>query len=442
MQGQPALQITQAKSLTMTGALRQAISLLQLSNLELAAHLEKLAQTNTCLILHPSPAPVRAWLSDRAMSGAAPRSGSAAKGHVDATERAAQTPAGLYDHVMAQVPLLVRATADRPIAESYVAALDANGWLGCSVADVARDCGCTMARAEAVLHALQQAEPAGLFSRNLAECLRLQAIDQGVFDPVFERLLTNLPLLAQGDLAAVAARIGCEVDQVAAMLRTIRRMNPKPGASYDGDVAPITEPDVIVRQDGGRWTVELNRSTLPVVEVAQVDTASDDLRDARWLVRAVSRRNATTLRIARALVAHQMEFVVHGVAHLRPLTLVDLAAQTDLHISTISRITSGMLVALPRTTLPLRDFFARGMGGAEGPTTAAIRQQIAGLVAAENPDEPLTDAQIQALFAQKGIPLARRTVAKYRQSLRIGASGARRRKGRLDRAAPRRPASA
>lgn len=441
MQGQPALQLAQAKSLAMTGALRQAISLLQLSNLELAAHLEELAETNTSLVLRPSPTPVRAWLSERS-AWRAPPTGSTAQGHGDAAERAAQAASGLIAHVMAQVPLLVRAAADRPMAQCYVAALDANGWLTCSVADVARDCRCSLARAEAVLQALQQAEPAGLFSRDLAECLRLQAIDLGALDPVFERLLNNLPLLAQGDLAAVAAKIGCEADHVAAMLRTIRRMNPKPGASFDADFAPVTEPDIIVRRDGGRWTVELNHSTLPVVEVAQVDAASDDLRDARWLVRAVSRRNATTLRIARALVAHQIEFVEHGVAHLRPLTLVDLAARTDLHISTISRVTSGMMVALPRTTLPLRDFFARAMGASEGPTTAAIRQQIARLVATENPDEPLTDLQIQAIFAQKGVTLARRTVAKYRQSLRIAASSARRRKRRLDRAAPRRPASA
>lgn len=425
----------------MTGALRHAISLLQLSNLELSEHLDELAQANTCLVLRPSPAPVQRWLGERA-AFRAPPAGGMAHGGGDAAERAVQTSSGLYEHVMAQVPLLVRSAADRTIAQSYVAALDANGWLTCSVAEVARDCRCGVVRAEAVLHALQQAEPAGLFSRDLAECLRLQAIDLGVLDPVFERLLNNLPLLAQGDLAAVAAKIGCEADQVAAMLRTIRRMNPKPGASFDADFAPITEPDIIVRQDGGRWTVELNHSTLPVVEVAQVDAASDDLRDARWLVRAVSRRNATTLRIARALVAHQMEFVVNGVEHLLPLTLMELAARTDLHISTISRVTSGMMVALPRTTLPLRDFFARSMGADEGPTTAAIRQQIAHLVAAENPDEPLTDLQIQAFFAQEGVTLARRTVAKYRQSLRIAASGARRRKGRLDGGAPRRSLSA
>lgn len=432
MQGQPALHQIQSRSLAMTGALRQAISLLQLSNVELSAHLEKLAQTNTSLVLRPSPAPVLAWLNERAGFRTPPQIGSPAQGRIDAVERAVETPSGLYAHVMAQLPLLVREAADRHIAERYVAALDASGWLGCSVADVARDCRCTLARAEAVLHTLQQAEPAGLFSRDLAECLRLQAIDLAVLDPLFDRLLDNLPLLAQGDLAAVATRIGCDTDHVTAMLRIIRRMNPKPGAAFDNDFAPITEPDIIVRHDNDRWTVELNRSTLPVVEVAQVDAASDDLRDARWLVRAVSRRNATTLRIARALVAHQSDFVTKGVAHLRPLTLMELAAQTELHISTISRVTSGMMVALPRTTLPLRDFFAKAMGGAEGPTTAAIRQDIAQLVATENPELPLSDQQIQGIFAKKGITLARRTVAKYRQSQHIPASDARRRKNRLD----------
>lgn len=431
MQTYSALQLTQTRSLAITGALRHAISLLQLSNLELSAHLDALAETNSSLVLRPSPMQVLAWLAERG-AVRAPPTGGMAHGPANAIERAEQPPSGLFGHVMAQVPLLVRAATDRHIAESFVAGLDANGWLSCSVADVARDCGCTLARAEAVLHALQQAEPAGLFSRDLAECLRLQAIDIGVLDPVFDRLLDNLAFLAEGDLAAVATKIGCDADQVALMLRSIRRMNPKPGAAFDDDFAPITEPDIIVRHNAGRWTVELNRSTLPVIEVAPREGATDDLRDARWLVRAVSRRNATTLRIARALVAHQTAFVEHGIAHLRPLTLADLSAQTELHISTISRVTSGMMVAIPRTTLPLRDFFAKAMGAAEGPTTAAIRQEIARLVAKENTDAPLTDLEIQTFFAKMGVTLARRTVAKYRQSLRIAASTARRRRGRLD----------
>ncbi len=431
MQTYSALQLTQTRSLAITGALRHAISLLQLSNLELSAHLDALAETNSSLVLRPSPAQVLAWLAERG-AVRAPPIGGMTHGPADAIDRAEQLSSGLFGHVMAQVPLLVRAATDRHIAESFVAALDSNGWLGSSVADVARDCGCTLARAEAVLHALQNAEPAGLFSRDLAECLRIQAFDLGVLDPVFDRLLDNLPLLAEGDLTIVAAKIGCDADKVALMLRSIRRMNPKPGAAFDDNFVPITEPDIIVRHESGRWTVELNRSTLPVVEVAQASTTSDDLRDARWLVRAVSRRNATTLRIARALVAHQTAFVVHGVAHLRPLTLVELSAQTELHISTISRVTSGMMVALPRTTLPLRDFFAKAMGAAEGPTTAAIRQEIARLVTKENRDAPLTDLEVQALFAKKGVTLARRTVAKYRQSLRIPASTARRHKWMLD----------
>jgi RNA polymerase sigma-54 factor len=212
-------------------------------------------------------------------------------------------------------------------------------------------------------------------------------------------------------------------------------MNPKPGSVFAAEASPVAEPDIIVRQIGTRWVVELNRSNLAAVEVKEVDAATDELRAARWLVRAVARRNATTLRIARALVAYQVDFVTKGVSHLRPLTLADLAAQTDLHVSTISRVTNGMMVAVPRTTLMLRDFFGRAVDEEDGPTTAAIRQDILCLVAAEDPAKPLSDQQIQRHFAQKGIPLARRTVAKYRQLLRIPASAARRSKARLDCAA-------
>lgn len=435
MYGQPTLQLAQTRSLTMTGALRQAISLLQLSNAELSARLTAQAEVNPFLVVRLSTLPVKAWLSDRAPPYPITPEMRGPQGQGDAAEMAGAISTGLWGHVLAQLPLLVRSAADHHIAEAYVAALDANGWLCRTEAEVARECGCSIDRAKAVLSALQQAEPTGLFSRNLSECLRLQAIDLGILDPAFDRLLDNLPLLAEGDLAAVAAHIGCDVDRVADMLRAIRQMNPKPGSVFAAEASPVAEPDIIVRQIGTRWVVELNRSNLAAVEVKEVDAATDELRAARWLVRAVARRNATTLRIARALVAYQVDFVTKGVSHLRPLTLADLAAQTDLHVSTISRVTNGMMVAVPRTTLMLRDFFGRAVDEEDGPTTAAIRQDILCLVAAEDPAKPLSDQQIQRHFAQKGIPLARRTVAKYRQLLRIPASAARRSKARLDCAA-------
>lgn len=427
----------QTRALAMTARLRQAIGLLRLSNRQLSEHLETLAAANPHLALVPAPrlTPAPNWLDQLLapppLAGRAPPAPGSTSTASDAAERAVAGPPGLIEHVTAQLGLLVRDPADHPIAEAFVAALEPSGWLGAGVDEIARACRCPVTRAERVLAALQQVEPAGLFARSLAECLRLQAEDQGLFSEDFACLLDNLPLLARGDLAALARRCGCTSERLAEMLRALRAMNPKPGASFSDTPAPIVEPDLIVRREGGKWTVELNRSTLPAIEVREAPEAPRDelLREAHWLQRAVARRNATTLRIAREVLARQSGFLERGAQAMLPLTAADIAEATGLHLSTISRVTAGLMVATPRTTLGLRDFFSAArpaLAGGAAVATARVLHEMRALIAAENRAAPLRDADIARHFEAAGVVLARRTVAKYRAALGIAGAAVRR----------------
>ncbi|MDP1669914.1 RNA polymerase factor sigma-54 [Phaeovulum sp.] len=433
----------QTRSLAMTSRLRQAIGLLRLGNQQLSDHLASFAAVNPHLVLAaaPRPALARNWLDQflaappagAAGPAPAPISGGSSSSGADAAERAAAPEPGLVEHVMAQLGLLVRDPADRPLALAFVAVLEPSGWLGARVAEVARGCGVPQARAEKVLAELQQAEPAGLFARSLAECLRLQAQDRGLLAADFAALLDNLPLLARGDQAALAARCGCSAERLAEMLRALRAMNPKPGAGFSDAPPPITEPDLIVRRERGRWMVELNRSTLPAIELREAPEGGSDelLRDARWMARAVARRNTTTLRIAREVLLRQAGFLADGPERLVPLTAAEIAQATGLHPSTISRVTAGLLLATPRATLRFRDFFSAALaarGDAAPVATQRVLHQMQALIAAEDRTRPLSDDDIARHFQARGVVLARRTVAKYRAALGIAGSAARRKR--------------
>lgn len=436
----PSLELRQSRTLAMTSDLRRAIGFLRCTNREIAAEAGLLARTNPHLGLGRVPLPVGIWPTQerpdagRAPPGTAPGVPSRPGPVVHEAETPAPSP-GLLDHVLSHLNLLVRDPAERPVALALAAALDPSGWLTTPLSEIAQDCGTSEAEVEAVLARLQQIEPAGLFARSLPECLRLQAQDRDLLDPAFECLLGNLPLLASGNLSAVAARCGCDVARVQAMLRTLRTMDPKPGARFDTGPSPVREPDLLVWENRGEWMVALNRSTLPALHVIEKpgDTASEDaLRAARGIERAVSRRNDTTLRIARAVVGGQPGFVTGGAAQLRPLSLADVAAGTGFHVSTISRVTAGLLVSLPRGTVRFRDFFSAGLGEAGAEVAlGAVLHEMHRLIRAEPPGRPLSDQDIADHFGAQGLALARRTIAKYRATLRIPGSAERRAADRL-----------
>ena len=423
----PSLQLRQKRALVTTPQLRQAIGLLQTTNAGLRDLIAAEAAKNP-------------YLDVRLPSGARESRGEARPDSPDQT--VPDHRPSLMEHVFAQIDLCVQGRRARDIALRFAEALEPSGWLGRSVADIARDCGCALAEAEAVLAKLQGCEPAGLFARDLRDCLTLQAAERGILTAEMRGVLDNLPLVAEGALDRVADICGTDVASVRACVARIRHLNPKPGADFHFDQSLLREPDVIVTRGEDGWQVDLNRSTLPTVIVRDVPRAADRpaagrqaaelLQAARWLERAVEQRNRTTLAVSGAVVERQAGFLERGASALRPLTLADVATALDIHESTVCRVCNGLMLDTPRGVLPMKAFFCGAVPsatGGDGVDVAVAQHRLQQIVLAENPQAPLSDAAIAESLRAEGIVLARRTVAKYRGTLNIASAPARRRSG-------------
>lgn len=433
---------SQRQSVVMTGNMQQAIALLQLSNLGLQAYIEKEAEENPFIDI------------DRCHRGslALPMSQGGLPDTADPVARLADHPMSLYAHIAAQFDLMFGNSPDRIIADRFLEAIDANGWLAEPLESIAFDAGLTLHQAETFLARVQQVEPAGLFARNLAECLRLQAVDQGIMSDVFAAVLDNLPRLAAADLVGLARICGCDMQVLRATLTQLRGLNPKPGADFNIGDAREREPDLIVSAlitDAGKsWKVDLNRSTLPSVDIhipdATAQNADGDSKNfiserlgvARWLRRAVEHRNQTILLVGAEIVRRQTAFLSQGPAHIAPMTLTDVASAVGVHESTVSRVTTGVMIATPQGTFSMKRFFSAALASAQdgdpaGASAAAVRHQVQKLVANENPANPLSDDAIARAITVGGVVLARRTVAKYREMLNIPSSFQRKRHAKL-----------
>ncbi|MDO8881523.1 RNA polymerase sigma-54 factor, partial [Pseudotabrizicola sp.] len=353
------LGLKQRTSLAMTPVLREAIGFMVMSNTELSARLADLALAGAIIKVTSGPE-AHDWFSllrqiKPPTSGrqCQPPEVHSGPGGFDA-ERLAQADAGLIVHVQAQLALLVRNPEDLRIAHSFLFALEPSGWLCASLAEIAADAKCSVPRAEMVLRQLQTAEPTGLFARSLAECLALQAEEQGLLTPAFAAMLRNLPLLAAGETDALADACGCDVDMVLDMARALRRLNPKPGAAFSDGSAVARPCDLILRQDSEGWILELNAQTAPALHLElSKDAPLQALQEARSLIQAVERRHATVLTIATEIFVRQNGFL-RGSAPLAALTINDLASATGLHRSTVSRVTAALTMSLPKRTVGLR----------------------------------------------------------------------------------------
>jgi RNA polymerase sigma-54 factor len=299
---------------------------------------------------------------------------------------------------------------------------------------------------------LQRCEPTGVGARDLAECLALQLRELDRLDPAMSTLLANLALLARADFSELMRRCGVDAEDLQEMIGEIKRLDPKPGLSFAPDEPPAVVPDLFVHTMGdGRWRIELNPGTLPRVLVdteyhaeltrrlldrAAKDYLSERMQSANWLAKALDQRARTMIRVAKAIFARQMAFLEGGAQHLRPLVLRDIAEATGLHESTVSRATSEKYVATPHGTFPLKYFFTTALAATSGEqahSAEAIRQQIKRMIDRESAAEVLSDDQIVAELKDKGVVIARRTVAKYRESLGIASSVERRRAKALGR---------
>jgi len=416
--------LTQTQRLQLTPGLQQSIRLLRMDAGGLTRFLEEQAARNPFLAVEEPPVLPATWLPRWGAAFAACRCSESGR-----SDPAMPAPS-LMAHVLTQIRALACAPAERQIALVLAEALDPSGWLGRPLADLARQANCSVAQAEAVLMRLQRIEPTGLFARSLAECLRLQAQEADRLDPVMQRVLENLEMVASGQIGALARLCAVPESDVMARLRVIRSFNPKPGAQFDPVNSDTHEPDLIVTEGAQGWEVQLNRSALPALSVrrpqgrltAQAERAA--LAEALGLCRIVERRNTTLLRVAHEVLQRQTAALDRGLAGLRPMTLADVAGALNLHESTVSRLVAGVSIATPQGTWQLRALFGPQVGDR---SAAAIRAEIAQLVAAENPARPLTDRAITEALLASGREVARRTVAKYRDMLRIPPAGSRRR---------------
>ncbi|MDP3958739.1 MAG: RNA polymerase factor sigma-54 [Pseudorhodobacter sp.] len=423
----PRITISQTQRLQLNLGLAASIRFLRADASGLTRYLEEQAAANPHVALdHPAPGD---WLPrwSRAFQHAGPAGASA---------QASAAPS-LIAHVMAGIARVTEPGRERVIAEVLAEALEPSGWLGRPVADLAQAAGASLPETEAVLAKLQRIEPVGLFARSLGECLRLQAAEAGWLDPVLETMLDHLDLLAAGQWARLARL--CQVPEAAitARLRLIRSLDPKPGAQFDPGAAPLREPDLVATRGAGGWQVALNRSALPTLALRdRPDRPARPEARAAWtaaqaLKRMLDSRNTTLLRVAQEILRRQESALERGLTALVPLTMAEVAQAVCLHESTVSRIVAGTGVDTPLGTWWLRAMFSRHLGPeGGGVAAAALRAALAGLVAGEDPASPLSDQALVAALATSGMPVARRTVAKYRTMLQIPPAHRRRRAGR------------
>lgn len=352
----------------------------------------------------------------------------------------------LRDYLMQQVAVDLGHPGDRVIAAHLVDILDDSGYLSADLNHAADLLGCEIEDIEAVLGVLQQFEPTGIFARNLSECLALQLKEKDRLDPAMQAMLDNLELLAKRDINGLIAACGVDGDDITDMLAEIRLLNPKPAMGYDsGPIQPVV-PDVLMRPNpGGGWIIELNSETLPKVLVnnqyfSRVTKGAKDKKDkqyltecfqsANWLVKSLHQRATTIMKVATELVRQQDLFFIHGVSHLKPLVLRDIAEVIEMHESTVSRVTSNKYIATPRGIFELKYFFTTAIAsssGGDAHSAESVRHRIKSLIDAEDPKKVLSDDKIVDLLVQEGIDIARRTVAKYREALGLASSVQRRR---------------
>jgi RNA polymerase sigma-54 factor len=357
----------------------------------------------------------------------------------------------LREHLSAQVPLVLKDPAERLIGQYLVDMVDEAGYLaGADLPTIAEKLGAPLELVENVLAALQTLDPPGVFARSLAECLALQLKEQNRYDPIVSKFLENLHLLAGHNLAALRKVVGVEMDELLDMVAEIKKLNPKPGLKFGSVQLQPVVPDVLVRAaPNGTWLIELNSDTLPRVlvnrtyltTVSQASGSAADknyllecLQTANWLVKSLDQRARTILRVAEEIVRQQDGFFTHGVQYLRPLNLRTVADAISMHESTVSRVTSNKYMATPRGIFEMKYFFTSAIASAddgESHSSEAVRHRIKQMIDGEAPASVLSDDKIVEKLKTDGIDIARRTVAKYREAMRIPSSVQRRRDKRL-----------
>lgn len=417
MKLRPNLALRQQTRLKLGQELQRAIGFMALDNLELRRVLSEAAEDNPWLSLRLPPALDRGAIEEAAAEGPS-----------------------LIAHVLAALPGLVTGAEDRRIALALAEEIDAGGILARPLAEIAQRCGVATARVEKVLARLQKIEPRGLFARSLSECLALQLPEGEARDSRMRRVLGALPVLERGGPAALARESGVAVEEVAELLARLRQLDPRPAAPFSHAAARVRIADLVFSETRDGWRAELNPETTPLaklsdpgrITVLRGSALSRARGEARSLIAALERRNASLKALGQVLAREQAGFLRWGEIALRPLTVRAVAAELGLHESTVGRLVNSGSAATPAGTLPLRGFFCRAVrrDGAEerGAASApALMARIAQIIAAEPPEAPLSDARIAERLNAAGLTVSRRVTAKLRTRAGFGNRAARRR---------------
>jgi len=469
----PSLQLKLGQQLTMTPQLQQAIRLLQLPALELQAHIRELLETNVMLepleeteVTGTFEALVTAAEQPKAKEPESTvevldgpwdsQSAGPAENawNADDDERqqdyADDSGQSLQEHLLWQLELASLAPRELAIARAIVDAISDDGYLTESLEEIAQtlrpEVECSAEEVAQVLAGVQALDPPGVGARSVSECIELQLCQLDPATPGYASAIEiarhHLELVAGRELSLLRRELRASEEELASALALVRSCHPRPGSTVSAGSAEYVVPDVFVRRTDHGWGVELNPATLPRVRLNQgyaslIGRNSShasmraQLQEARWLLKSLEIRHETLMKVARSIVERQTAFLEQGEEHMRPMILKDIAEAVAMHESTISRVTSGKYMHTPRGVFELRYFFSSQVEGADGSGTSstAIRAKIRKLVKDEDPDSPLSDGRIAELLSSEGIPVARRTVAKYREAMGIAASNERRRAG-------------
>ena len=352
----------------------------------------------------------------------------------------------LWEHLTEQLHVATRDPQEVFVGAYLIDLIDEAGYLRESVQSISDRLGAEPTDVERTLKLVQTFEPSGVGARDIKECLCLQLADRNRLDPAMQAFIDNIELMAKGDLKGLIKAVGVDEEDLRDMIAEVRTLNPKPGYAYGGEPVQVVTPDVIVRKsaDGG-WKIELNSETLPKVLVNRVYYSelsavkrreedamfvSEQFANANWLVKSLDQRARTILKVASEIVRQQDAFMVYGVRHLRPLNLRAVADAISMHESTVSRVTANKYMATPRGIFELKYFFTASIASSEGGeahSAEAVRFRIREMIEAESPDAVLSDDRIVEILRGEGVEIARRTVAKYRETMNIASSVQRRR---------------
>jgi len=476
------LQITQKQGLTLTAQVQQAIKLLQMTNLEICEFVDEqfldnpFVEESAFSDNQEQKKPVENKSNDidktfeQAPYGNTENLNTVSKENqfetgeaykpqstvrkesndFDAVTLIADNKKSLYAHCLEFCGNLALDRNEQVIAHKLIEEMDVTGWITTDIELIARELNSETETVLFVLSKLQQIEPAGLFARNLRECLKLQAIDKNIFCSTMKSVLGNLHLIGSGKFDLLRQRSGCSTDELSSIFKKIKSFDPKPGLQFDSSDAVIREPDLHVKETADGWTVELNNSTLPnvkiskeyaqtltrkVTEKSEREFIREKITEAKWLQNAINKRNETMLKVGSEIIKRQTAFLEKGAGYIQPMILNDIAEAVNMHESTISRVTTGSLIQTPRGTLELKSFFSVGVSqgsGSDPESASSIKFRIMKLVEQEDPNSPISDDKIVEVLSNEGVNVARRTVAKYRKVQNIPSSFARKRRNILD----------